>query len=232
MTENNPQNKVKIRFKFKSGEEFEAEGNPDFIARQRADFLQLIGKEIAPADVPARSISARPAAASASHQTATAPAPEIYTPLGDLSLSSEIWSKKGGISQGISAAEARQQRQSQPRTVGHPADTRLWEQIVRSEDRHVYLRRKSRLLTPASAALLLIAAAKVLLDATEGYSALALSKSLKKSGYGGERVLAAEMRQGTILSDGTKRSRVYLLSNEGFTRAYVLAGKLAAEWQG
>ena len=37
--------KVKIRFKFRSGEEFEAEGNPDFIERQRAQFLYLIGKQ-------------------------------------------------------------------------------------------------------------------------------------------------------------------------------------------
>jgi hypothetical protein len=109
----------------------------------------------------------------------------------------------------------------------------LWEQIIRTDDKLVFLRRKSRQLSPDTAALVLLAAAKVLLGASDGYSALLLSKALKKSGYGGERldrVLAGEMRQGTIRSDGTKRSRLYLLSDEGFARAYVLATKLADEW--
>ena len=36
--------KAKIRFKFRTGEEFEAEGNPDFIEKQRTEFLLLINK--------------------------------------------------------------------------------------------------------------------------------------------------------------------------------------------
>ena len=93
----------------------------------------------------------------------------------------------------------------------------------------VFLRRKNRLLTSDTAALVLLAAAKVLLRLPDGYSALALSKSLKKSGYGGERldrVLGGEMKTGTVRSVGTKRSRFYLLSDEGFAKAFILAGKL------
>ena len=36
------QNKVKIRFKFRSGEEFEAEGNPDFIEKQRISWYNKL----------------------------------------------------------------------------------------------------------------------------------------------------------------------------------------------
>ena len=154
--------------------------------------------------------------------------PSAYPKVATHSPTTNTWPERGEISQGISAVESRLSRQQNASS----ADVRLWEEIVRVDDRLVYLRRKSRQLSPETAALVLIAAAKVLLRATEGYSALLLSKALKKSGYGGERldrVLAGEMRQGTVRSDGTKRSRLYLLSDEGFAHAYVLADKLAKE---
>lgn len=238
-------NKVKIRFKFRSGEEFEAEGNPDFIEKQRSDFLQLIGKDELPSTyrrtrpvqmpAPAPVLEDTPTVASSAAQPSDpqlGEIPAIYRRSAEQhpSIPSITWLKDGGISRSISAAEARQGR----RNVSSDADIRLWEQLVRTDDRLVYLRRKSRQLSADTAALLLIAAAKVLLRDTEGYSALLLSKALKKSGYGGERLdraLAGEMRQGTIRCEGTKRSRIYLLSNEGFARAYVLATKLAQEWQ-
>ncbi len=242
MTMEQPSNKAKIRFKFRTGEEFEAEGNPDFIAQQRAEFLQLIGKDGA---LPTpRRLSPRPAPTGTTFPTEIHPAQpapgtnarsEAYITLGDTLPPSEIWPQKGGISRGISAAETRQAHHYWAPAAGTSStDVQLWEQIARTEGRLVYLRRKSRQLSAETTALVLIAAAKVLLRASDGYSALLLSKSLKKSGYGGERldrVLAGEMRQKTVWSEGTKRSRAYLLSDEGFARAYVLATKLAEEWQ-
>ena len=44
-------------------------------------------------------------------------------------------------------------------------------------------------------------------------------------------MLGPDLRQGTLRAEGSKRSRAYLLSDEGFARAYVLAGKLAEEWR-
>ena len=38
------ENHVKVRFKLPNGEEFEAEGTPEFIETQRAYFLKLVGK--------------------------------------------------------------------------------------------------------------------------------------------------------------------------------------------
>ena len=226
----NQENKVKIRFKFKSGEEFEAEGNPDFIEKQRADFLQLIGKNTTHAAV----VNLQPKQAASATYPQVNLHPQAATGYAELTDDFQLPPATRTRSNHLEDTEQSAFSNATRTRAGRAADIRLWEQIVRVDDRRVYLRRKSRLLTPASAALLLIAAAKVLLDATEGYSALALSKSLKKSGYGGERLdrsLAGEIKQGTLLSQGSKRSRSYYLSDEGFVRAYVLAGKLANEWR-
>ena len=264
----NQQDKVKVRFKFRSGEEFEAEGNPDFIEKQRADFLQLIGKD-SPAksarkSMPVSQPAPAPNMAQNDPPATQYPAPTnpdymlspetknttrtdtainhtepafyrrnthpAYTPQqpGMSELTEE--SVRSTISQGRSAAETRYLRQ----TAISSDEIRLWEQLVRIDDRLVILRRKSRQISADSAAILLIAAAKILLKQADGYSALCLSKSLKKSGYGGERldrVLGGELKRGIVRSDGTKRARAYALTNEGFTRAYVLAHKLAGEWQ-
>lgn len=317
------QNKVKIRFKFRSGEEFEAEGNLDFIEKQRADFLQLIGKdgvrggrrgtvpgalrqpenelyggEIAAGSRPAATdLSTRPSGATGYPSARSAENPYLpghptenpYAPArqagenplgtGDYPATSATAAPTNYPSSALTAPSVPAPNTDEPAfyrrtTPAHPAaapvylsdrkpaaprlnteipaaspdnarfrrqapssgqpERQLWEQIIRSDDKLVFLRRKSRQLSPDTAALVLLAAAKVLLGASDGYSALLLSKALKKSGYGGERldrVLAGQMRQGLVSSDGTKRSRLYLLSDEGFARAYVLATKLVDEWR-
>ena len=231
--EQDAEQKVKIRFKFRSGEEFEAEGTPDFIERQRAQFLQLIGK---PQDMPPRK-------GKHSHPSMLL----FQPPLTEPSDSAPATNAAGGSSvvfptDTVAEEPAFLRRSREERStpyisppgaaVSVSADTRLWEEIVKMEGKLVILRRKNRLLTAETAALVLIAAAKTLLGAQNGYAALHLSKALAKSGYGGERldrILAGEIRLGTIKSFGSKRSRVYTLSNEGFAKAFVLAEKLVGE---
>ena len=268
------ENKVKIRFKFRSGEEFEAEGSPEFIEKQRADFLHLIGKETQQArftlpnktghttvDTPPFSLPQQTVSGSdqSINDTALSDAPAAlrrggmdalsaspsgtqssYIPPNTLSHSNDSYSSslKADAHPGHTAAEGAYT----PNTTTHwPANStgpwssemRLWEEIAKTENGLVILRRKSRLLSPETAALLLIGAAKVLLQ-TPRYTALALAKSLAKSGYAAgrlDRVLAGEIKRGTVQAFGSKRSRCYLLSDEGFARAFVLAGKLAAEWR-
>ena len=238
--------KVKIRFKFRSGEEFEAEGSPDFIESQRAQFLQLIGKEGRSASTTRPSVSRPPTRAfSAQSAEPTSPLPAAnFPPLtGPAAAFPRMQPASAPFpSQADAGPQDPQQLllqpaalRTKPRTAMQPSDEaqRLWEGIVKVDDGHVYLRRKSRLITPETAALLLLAAAKVLLQ-ENSYSALALAKSLAKSGYGGgrlDRLLGPDLRQGTLRAEGSKRSRAYLLSDEGFARAYVLAGKLAEEWR-
>lgn len=232
------ENKVKIRIKLRSGEEFEAEGSPAFIEKQRADFLQLIGKAgekqknkwrpVLPENsVQNSSLSPlTPFAASAEDTFVTPYLPE--TPAALRRSLEEPVAERAQILNKTDFTEA--QAHPSPATQNQ----RLWEELCKTEEEMVVLRRKSRLLTPETASLLLIAGAKVLLQAENGFSALNLSKSLAKSGYGGsrlDRVLAGELKRGSIKSFGSKRSRLYSLSDEGFARAFVLAGKIIEEWR-
>ena len=231
----NEQNKVKIRLKLRSGEEFEAEGSPDFIEKQRTEFLQLIGKPAKSQETEWRDLSApKPVRRS----TPRLPAVRPFAQPSPTDLPATPVYPAPSITQaGFAAAEQVSLRGenslSKPATAPQGAHTALWEQVVKVDDGLVILRRKSRLLSPETAAIVLIAAAKELLREKDGYSALSLSKSLTKSGYGGgrlDRVLTSEMRQGTVKAVGSKRSRAYVLSDEGFARGFVLAEKLAGEW--
>ena len=265
------ENKVKIRFKFRSGEEFEAEGSPDFIEKQRADFLHLIGKEkkapacppstfnhpqYTPAERPQptpaapghtlstqtdESFSSAPAALRRGHESASAPLQAQEVPDGAfpaLSPAPHFDSPSRTASEGYHSSHFAfsqgPERVSSPQnnSLEQGDNLRWWEEIAKIENEHVFLRKKSRLLSPETAALLLIGAAQSLLK-TPQYSALALSESIAKSGDGGgrlDRILGGEIKRGTILAFGSKRSRAYRLSDEGFARAFVLAGKIAEEW--
>ena len=178
----NENNKVKIRLKLRSGEEFEAEGSPEFIEKQRADFLQLIGKSNKAAEQSSFSKSLPPAV------SARPVLPKSYQPQNTLS---QNYLAKNTLSQeypepspfpknypaqtapassfstpthhitpsGLSAAEYSQNRASQ--TTGRSANNQalpLFEQIIKEQDGLLILRRKSRLLSAETAALLLIAA--------------------------------------------------------------------------
>lgn len=228
-------NKVKIRIKLRSGEEFEAEGSPEFIEKQRADFLHLIGKEggkvqkSRPLSAELQSSQAEAEAYPQASYPSTAPlspAPaalrrtsyQPHHPMQQTAAPALFTHKDTGLSQQTDLNE----------------NQRLWEELCKTEDDLVILRRKSRLLAPETAAVLLIAAAKALLGASTGFGAISLSKALSRSGYGGnrlDRVLAGEIKRGTIKSFGSKRSRSYSLSDEGFARAFVLAGKVLEDWR-
>ncbi len=233
------ESKVKIRFKFKSGEEFEAEGSPEFIEKQRADFLQLIGKDTKSTASAPSSTFTTSTNRSPSLQRRSSLSPQAFSELisqpaaptrsnafGTTDNSAAIPTPPSMTLAGFAAAERLAPKNGN--------DILLWEQVARTEDNLVILRRKSRLLNPETAALVLIGAAKALLGLAGGLSALSLSKALDRSGYGAgrlDRILAREIKRGTLRAEGSKRSRAYTLSDEGFARAYVLAGKLAEEWQ-
>lgn len=231
--DHNEERKARVRFKFRTGEEFEAEGNTDFIERQRAQFLHLIGKDglLLPETPDNRKnvpFAARQANFFTSPALALSAASNTHTsdePAFLRKIRQEQTENKPPL-RSSSVREREGQHSLQ--------EIRLWEEISKTEDKLVILRRKNRMLTAETAALVLLGAAKILLGAANGYSALHLAKALAKSGYGGERldrVLAGEMQRGTIKATGSKRARAYILSDEGFAKAFVLAEKLAAEWR-
>ena len=105
----------------------------------------------------------------------------------------------------------------------------IWEQIGEFKSGLVFLKRKSQELGATEAALIIMAAAKMLAKLPE-CSALQLSKSLKKSGYFQgrlDRIIGSELKNGFVASAGTKRSRAYSITQKGLARAFTLAQKLA-----
>lgn len=226
--------KGKIRFKFRSGEEFEAEGNPQFIEQQRAYFLQLIGKpggtEGARPELPAQPAYER------QRTRNSLQAPQI-TP-DHLRSATSSTRTQSLFTPGSGAATPAEDTlilpiSRFPAAERQPVNIDLWDKLLKIEDGLVILRKKSKLLNAESAALLLIAAAKTLLKQPDGYSALHLSKSMKKSGYGDgrlDRTLTGELKAGSIASIGSKRSRCYKISDEGFARAFVLAEKISQDY--
>ena len=105
---------------------------------------------------------------------------------------------------------------------------RLWERILREEGNVVAFRKRHK-LSPQEAVLLILAGSRVLLH-KQSCSALEVSRALKLSNINAngrlDRMLAGEIQQGYLSSEGAKRSRVYSLTERGVARAFVLAEKL------
>ena len=221
MVEENKQN-LKIRFRFAGGEEFEAEGSAEFIEEQRQQFLALIGKKASsiPANKPIKRTTYPLTSPQATQsETLTTPQEPFAT---ELALPRPAYSQEPLIA-------------TSPRIPAVLADkphntARAWEILLKEEGDLVILRKKMR-LSPQEAALLLVAGARALLQKPQ-FSALLLAQAMRKSGFGEgrlDRILAGEMKNGYLISSGSKRSRSYQATNEGFARAFVLAERLAGE---
>ncbi len=145
------------------------------------------------------------------------------------------------IGQGKAAAQALSQSAafpiSQPQTtpLNTPATTApaqhtelyFWEKLLKEDGETLLLRHKAK-LSPQETALILLAGARVLLK-KPAYPALELARSLKACGVETgrlDRLLAGEVQAGRLVGEGSKRSRTYKLTAEGFARSFVLAEKL------
>ena len=106
----------------------------------------------------------------------------------------------------------------------------VWQRIAYIDEEHIIIRRKDRSITPSSAALIILGAAQMLKN-TPKLSALELSRSLKLSGYLKEnerldRILAAEIKAGNLVYEGSKRNRGYMLTQSGTAKAYTSAERV------
>jgi len=263
-TESAPNQKVKLRLRLKSGEEFEAEGSLEFVLAQKEDFLNKAGKrtaqystQIIPSVQPSQQFQPtvqNQTPATQSHPDETAPSfddePEDISATGAptpeqpptpivtshiitaeerlkdyrLHVPAVRWKKPstatpqraGGIPEKPSTAESPWQ-----------IDGRIWVKVAYMDGADIILRRKIKSLKPNLAALITLAAAKMLAGVTK-MPALELSKSLRLSGYlkGDERldrILAPEIKAGTLFFEGSKRNREYIISNTGTAKAYTAA---------
>lgn len=225
---------LKIRFRFPGGEEFEAEGSREFIEQQRNYFLALIGKKMAvsasaipaPRKRPTYPLTGGPKPTASQ----TVPASPLFSPTAIPQTTANAPTPLPPLSSVPPALRGETALQADMPLADIPQPVRLWEQLLKEEGDIVVLRRKMR-LSAAEAASLLVAGARVLLK-KPNYPALHLSQSMRKSGFDEgrlDRILAPEIRNGHLASDGSKRSRTYRLTNEGFAKAFVLAEKLAKE---
>lgn len=145
------------------------------------------------------------------------------------------------IGQGKAAAQALAQSAGlavvQPKPAPNTAapqhtEQYLWEKLLKEDGDTLILRRKAK-LPPQEVAALVLAGARVLLK-QPAYPALELARSLKACGIEGgrlDRLLAGEIQAGRIVGEGTKRSRTYKLTPQGFARAFALAEKLLQNTQ-
>ena len=225
---------LKIRLRFPDGEEFEAEGSREFIEQQRNYFLALIGKKMSgPASaIPAlRKRTTYPLTGGTKHTASqTVPASPLFSPTAISQTTPNAPTPLPPLSSVPPALRGGAALQTDMPLADISQPVRLWEQLLKEEGDIVVLRRKMR-LSAAEAASLLVAGARVLLK-KPNYPALHLSQSMRKSGFDEgrlDRILAPEIRNGHLASDGSKRSRTYRLTNEGFAKAFVLAEKLAKE---
>lgn len=222
---------LKIRFRFPGGEEFEAEGSREFIEQQRNYFLALIGKNMSgPAsDIPAPRKRTTYPLTGGPKPIVSQTVPE-FSPTAIPQTTANAPTPLPPLSSVPPALRGETALQADMPLADIPQPVHLWEQLLKEEGDIVVLRRKMR-LSAAEAASLLVAGARVLLK-KPNYPALHLSQSMRKSGFDEgrlDRILAPEIRNGHLASDGSKRSRTYRLTNEGFAKAFVLAEKLAKE---
>jgi len=231
--------KVKLRLRLKSGEEFEAEGLLPFVLEQKEDFLNKNATHFNKIHT-----------AQQQPQILTETAPNaVFTPKND-TLTAAV--NEGGKllekSTKITTTEynlhipaiRRHQLEEEAKQINPAAvttkstdgqnwqiDAKIWSKIAYLDGTDIILRRKVKDLKPNLAALITLAAAKMLAGITK-MSALELSKSLKMSGYLKpterlDRIIAPEIKAGTLFFEGSKRNREYMISQTGTAKAYTAA---------
>ncbi len=98
----------------------------------------------------------------------------------------------------------------------------FWEKMITLKDNLLSLRYKSPEISASEAALLLLAAHRVL-NQSEDTSAITLSKALRSSGYQPDRLdrlLSKEIKAGKAAASGTKRNRTYRITQKGLEKIY------------
>lgn len=238
-TNDTPQNqKVKLRLRLKSGEEFEAEGSLPFVLAQKDEFLNqnaphLNKTRALPQQPGERGENLPNAILTPQNNSFSAPSnaqilPETprVTPT-EYNLHIPAIRRRQIESERPIPADAAIVTAATSDGQNWKIDEKIWSKIAYLDGTDIVLRRKVRDLKPGIAALITLAAAKMLAGITK-MSALELSKSLKMSGYLKpterlDRIIATEIKAGTLFFEGSKRRREYMISQTGTAKAYTSA---------
>ncbi len=103
-----------------------------------------------------------------------------------------------------------------------------WNAMTETKNGLTALKDKHPGIAAGDAALLLLAAENQLRSSRE-ISAITLSKAVKTSGYAPERLdraLSKGLKEGLIKASGTKRNRIYRITDKGLESAWLIARKL------
>lgn len=138
-----------------------------------------------------------------------------------------IQAEKASFLKDISPVKAAPERSVRTSSGQETPNTDFWGRFAEPKGELLKLRTKSPEINAAEAALILMAANEAI-NQKESTSALALSKSLKASGYAPDRLdrlLSGEIREGRATASGTKRSRTYQITRKGLEKAHKAANK-------
>ena len=232
-TDENSQ-KVKLRLRLKSGEEFEAEGSLTFVLAQKEEFLKIITKTNIKPHIMAESIVPDQNTSLTTNNTNNAINGQNNQNNNfiDTSITHKINTfpntnpiKPIEITPLRTPAIIKQNTQNNDSIK--VIDQQLWGKIAYIDGQDVVLRRKSRLLAPSNAALIILAVAKMLAN-IQKMTALELSKLMLLSGYLGagdrlDRILTQDVKVGNLLFEGSKRNREYIITEQGIAKAYTSA---------
>jgi hypothetical protein len=132
--------------------------------------------------------------------------------------------KEGFLSRVAPAAEALEQANNQANSLSPEP----WKALTEAQNGLLILKNKHHQLKAGDAALLLLAAAR-LVNKEESVTAISLAKAIRISGYVPERIdrlLTKAGREGMVKASGTKRNRAYQITDKGLERAWLEAQKL------
>ncbi|MDR0952667.1 MAG: hypothetical protein LBM71_00510 [Elusimicrobiota bacterium] len=230
----------KLRFKLKTGEEFEAEGQEAFILKEKEAFLNLI----VPQKQNLKTRQINQIDFTEPKETGKTPAPflqdsEVLSATDDLAIYKPAYLRQnhGGLPPQKEPQELPQPSQNLKNPSNYynepiknsalQANISVWDKIVYSDGGEIILRRKDKNIKPPTAALIILSAAKILKN-SEGLPALELAHALKVSGYLKpnerlDRILAGEIKTGALLFSGSKRGRLYRATQTGMAKAYTVA---------
>ena len=240
-TNNAANQKVKLRLRLKSGEEFEAEGSLPFVLAQKDEFLNQNAPHLNKTralpqqpegegeNTPNTILTTKNNSFSAPSNTQLLPETPRVTPT-EYNLHVPAIRRRQIESERQISADATDATAGTTSTndgQNWQIDEKIWSKIAYLDGTDILLRRKVRDLKPGIAALITLAAAKMLAGITK-MSALELSKSLKMSGYLKpterlDRIIAPEIKAGTLFFEGSKRRREYMISQTGTAKAYTSA---------
>lgn len=231
---------MRLRIRMPDGTEFEAEGTEEFVLSERERFVRQFVQKIKSV---ANSANTGRGEGKTSAIAADKPVPNANTStIGNINKFINIDTEKpvkavnepesesnpavrgnAGVSQELFDFGGTSVQSNPAQQTGNGG---LWQELtVPGKNGHLIIASKPENLSAADAILILLAAERQI-NGTQALPALAISKMAKASGFHHtrlDRLLQDHVRSGLIRHEGTKRNRIYYITDSGFQKAALMA---------